>query len=109
MYAHDVSTPAKRVETFKPYLQVFDAEGKEPITQGAGGKLIPHHRGIYIGWQILGYDGKKYNFWEMAGGDIGAGICAGSRCAGSPFAGRARQNLHNPCFAIRKHPALKRV
>src|SRR5260221_6561865 len=62
MYAHDVSTPAKRVETYKPYLQVYDADGKEPITQGAGGKLFPHHRGIYIGWQKLGYDGKKYNF-----------------------------------------------
>lgn len=70
MYSHDVSTPEKRTETYKPYLQVFDAEGKEPITQGAGGKLFPHHRGIYIGWQKLGYDGKKYNFWEMASGDI---------------------------------------
>jgi hypothetical protein len=70
MYGHDTSTPAKRTETYKPYLQVYDAEGKEPITQGAGGKLYPHHRGIYIGWQKLGYDGKKYNFWEMASGDI---------------------------------------
>jgi hypothetical protein len=70
MYAHDDSTPARRLETYKPYLHVFDAEGKEPITQGAGGKLYPHHRGIYIGWQKLGYNGKKYNFWEMASGDI---------------------------------------
>src|SRR4051812_24887280 len=70
MYAHDTSTKEKRLETYKPYLHVFDAEGKVPITQGAGGKLFPHHRGIYIGWQKLGYGGKKYNFWEMAGGDI---------------------------------------
>jgi hypothetical protein len=70
MYAHDTSTKEKRVETYKPYLHVFDAEGKAPITQGAGGKQFPHHRGIYIGWQKLGYEGKKYNFWEMAGGDI---------------------------------------
>lgn len=70
MYAHDTSSKEKRVETYKPYLHVFDAEGKGPITQGAGGKLYPHHRGIYIGWQKLGYQGKTYNFWEMASGDI---------------------------------------
>jgi hypothetical protein len=70
MYAHDTSTKEKRTETYKAYLHVFDAEGKAPITQGAGGKQFPHHRGIYIGWQKLGYEGKKYNFWEMAGGDI---------------------------------------
>ena len=27
MYGHDVSTPERRVETFKPWLHVFDAEG----------------------------------------------------------------------------------
>ncbi|MDB5322572.1 MAG: hypothetical protein JWN40_4203 [Phycisphaerales bacterium] len=70
MYAHDTSSKEKRIETYKPYLHVFDAEGKAPITQGVGGKQFPHHRGIYIGWQKLGYEGKKYNFWEMAGGDI---------------------------------------
>jgi hypothetical protein len=70
MYAHDASTKEKRLETYKPYLHVFDAEGKEPITQGAGGKQFPHHRGIYIGWQKLGFGGKRYNFWEMASGDI---------------------------------------
>src|SRR4051794_9043833 len=70
MYAHDTSSKEKRVETYKPYLHVFDAEGKAPITQGAGGKQFPHHRGIYIGWQKLGFEGKTYNFWEMAGGDI---------------------------------------
>ena len=70
MYAHDTSSKEKRTETYKPYLHVFDAEGKAPITQGAGGKQFPHHRGIYIGWQKLGYEGKKYNFWEMASGDI---------------------------------------
>mgnify|MGYP001546783330 CR=1 FL=1 len=70
MYAHDVSSKEKRLETYKPYLHVFDAEGKAPITQGAGGKQFPHHRGIYIGWQKLGFEGKTYNFWEMASGDI---------------------------------------
>lgn len=70
MYAHDTSTKERRTETYKPYLHVFDADGKAPITQGAGGKQFPHHRGIYIGWQKLGFDGKRYNFWEMSSGDI---------------------------------------
>jgi hypothetical protein len=70
MYGHDTSTKEKRLETYKPYLHVFDAEGKEPITQGAGGKQFPHHRGIYIGWQKIGFEGKRYNLWEMASGDI---------------------------------------
>src|SRR4051812_16685448 len=70
MDAHDTSTKEKRLETYKPYLHVFDAEGKEPITQGAGGKQFPHHRGIYIGWQQMMVDGKKMNFWEMGSGDI---------------------------------------
>jgi hypothetical protein len=70
MDGHDTSTKEKRLETYKPYLHVFDAEGKEPITQGAGGKQFPHHRGIYIGWQQMSVDGKKMNFWEMGSGDI---------------------------------------
>lgn len=70
MDAHDTSTKEKRLETYKPYLHIFDGEGKEPITQGAGGKQFPHHRGIYIGWQQMTYEGKKMNFWEMAAGDI---------------------------------------
>src|SRR4051812_23707241 len=70
MYAHDTSTKERRLETYKPYLHVMDAEGKEPITQGAGGKQFPHHRGIYIGWQQMNVGGTKYNFWEMGSGDI---------------------------------------
>jgi mono/diheme cytochrome c family protein/glucose/arabinose dehydrogenase len=45
MYAHDVSTPARQAETYKPYLHVFDAAGAGPITKGAGGSFT-HHRGI---------------------------------------------------------------
>ena len=69
MYAHDVSTPEKRVETFKPYLHVFDADGKGPITKGPGG-LFPHHRAIFIGWNQVGYNGKKYDLWHMKETDI---------------------------------------
>jgi hypothetical protein len=69
MYAHDTSTKERRTDTSKPYLHVFDAEGKAPITKGPGG-LFPHHRGIFIGWKKINYAGKDYNLWEMASGDI---------------------------------------
>lgn len=55
-------------ETCKPFLHVFDAEGASPITNGTNAKQYPHHRGIFIGWTRLGFDGKRYGFWGMGGG-----------------------------------------
>ena len=68
MYAHDVSTPERRLETYKPYLHVFDAEGAAPITKGAGGEFT-HHRGIYIGWNKMTVGGVKMDRWHMVKGD----------------------------------------
>jgi mono/diheme cytochrome c family protein/glucose/arabinose dehydrogenase len=68
MDAHDVSTPARRGETYKPYLHVFNAAGTGPITKGAGGAFT-HHRGIFLGWNKIGVGGKSYDRWHMAGGD----------------------------------------
>jgi len=68
MYAYDKSTPAKLNETYKPYLHVFDAEGKAPITKGVGGEYT-HHRGILIGWMKMGFNGKSYDRWHMKGGE----------------------------------------
>ena len=69
MYEHDTSSGEKRLETYKPYLHVFDAEGKKPITKGAGGQFT-HHRGIFIGWSKIQANGKKYDRWHMNNGDI---------------------------------------
>jgi hypothetical protein len=69
MYAYDTSAPQKRDETYKTYLHVFDADGKEFITKGPGG-LFPHHRGIFIGWNRMKFDGKTYDRWHMKGGEI---------------------------------------
>ena len=69
MYAYDKSTPAKLHETYKPYLHVFDAEGKEPITKGPGGEFT-HHRGIFIGWRKIHFQGQDYDRWHMKGGEI---------------------------------------
>ena len=68
MTEHDVSTPDKRLETYKPYLHIFDAEGTAPITKGPGGDFT-HHRGILIGWMKIGVNGKTYDRWHMKGGD----------------------------------------
>lgn len=68
MYAHDTSTKERAHDTYKPYLHVFDADGKAPITKGAGGQFT-HHRGIYIGWNKIGFEGKSYDRWHMKGGD----------------------------------------
>ncbi len=68
MYEYDKSTPERLHETYKPYLHVFDAEGKAPITKGPGGGYT-HHRGIFAGWNKLGAGGKTYDRWHMKGGE----------------------------------------
>jgi hypothetical protein len=68
MDAYDKSTPKKRDETYKPYLHVFDTEGQE-ITKGPGGEFT-HHRGIFIGWNKITFQGKDYDRWHMKGGEI---------------------------------------
>lgn len=68
MDALDLSTGEKRALTYKPYLHVFDAEGRAPITKGPGGEYT-HHRGIMVGWMKIGVNGKSYDRWHMKGGE----------------------------------------
>ena len=68
MTAHDVSTPAKHLETYKPYLHVFDASGALRLTKGPGYNF-PHHRGIMVGFMKITVDGKSYDRWHMVKGD----------------------------------------
>jgi hypothetical protein len=68
MDAWDVTTPERKLETYKPYLHIFDAEGKAPITKGPGGTFT-HHRGIFIGWNKIACNGKTYDRWHMKGGE----------------------------------------
>jgi hypothetical protein len=68
MTAHDVSTPAKRLETYKPYLHVFDPSGVLRLTKGPGFNFT-HHRGIMLGFAKITVDGKTYDRWHMSGGD----------------------------------------
>jgi hypothetical protein len=69
MYAFDETTGPKHEETYKPFLHLFDADGKSFITKGAGG-YFTHHRGIFYGWQGMTFKGTKgINIWEMIAGN----------------------------------------
>jgi len=48
-YVHLPMDPANREATYKPFHQVYDFDGKDFLTKGAGGKFT-HHRGVYYGF-----------------------------------------------------------
>ncbi|MGI9243354.1 MAG: DUF6807 family protein [Verrucomicrobiales bacterium] len=66
MTAYDPSSKDSRLETYKVYTHVFDREGKEPITKGAGGDFT-HHRGIFLGWSKTKFDDTRIDTWHMKG------------------------------------------
>ena len=68
MMSHDVSTPAKRLEHYKPYLHVFDPSGALRLTKGPGFNFT-HHRGIMLGFMKITVGGKTYDRWHMVKGD----------------------------------------
>lgn len=71
MIDYDPSTPQRRFETYKPFLHVYD--GAQRLTNGPDGQsryiadqiTYPHHRGLYIGWNKLTCEGKRYDLWHM--------------------------------------------
>lgn len=71
MVDFDPSTSQRRFETYKPFLHVYD--GSQRLTNGPDGQsayvadqiLYPHHRGIFIGWNKLACEGKRYDLWHM--------------------------------------------
>ncbi len=69
MCEHDTSTKEKRHDTYKPYLHVMAADGKTPITKGPGGQFT-HHRGIFLGWNKIGFQGKTFDLWHMKTSEI---------------------------------------
>jgi hypothetical protein len=68
MMANDLSTPEKHHETYKPYMHVFSADGSTRLTKGAGFNFT-HHRGIFLGFSRIGYNGQSYDRWHMKKGD----------------------------------------
>ncbi|MFI4875455.1 MAG: DUF6807 family protein [Blastopirellula sp. JB062] len=75
--ALDDSSPARRRETYKVYHHVFDLDGENLLTKGAGG-LFPHHRGLFYGFNRISYvaDGKsqKADVWHCNNGETQAHI-----------------------------------
>jgi len=65
MHAHDDSSVERRFETSKPYLHVFDADGRDVITNDDPEALYPHHRGIFIGWNRLTHESGRFDLWHM--------------------------------------------
>ncbi|MEX0703693.1 MAG: DUF6807 family protein [Planctomycetales bacterium] len=63
MFAYDTSTPARRAETFKPYHHVFGPGTGALITKGIGG-LYTHHRGLFVGWNDIRFDGNRVDTWH---------------------------------------------
>ncbi|MBN8459878.1 MAG: PmoA family protein [Verrucomicrobia bacterium] len=66
--AHDVISPARLQQTYKPILQIMDAEVRQPITKAPGGEYA-HHRDIYIGWKRMEFKGETFGCWHMIGGE----------------------------------------
>lgn len=72
MYAYDRSSEQRTFETYKPFHHVFDGSGNL-LTNGPDGSglylrdkiLYPHHRGIFIGWNKLTFEGNRYDLWHM--------------------------------------------
>lgn len=75
MYDYDESSAQRTFETYKVLHHVFDAKGDKLLTNGPDGvnpysKSVkyPHHRGIFIGWSKLQFEGKSYDTWHMTKG-----------------------------------------
>jgi len=63
--AHEAGDDGKvTFDTAKVFYQVVGPDGKQTLTKGAGGKL-PHHRGIFIGWNRIKHGGKGHDIWHM--------------------------------------------
>ena len=60
-YVYERMDPKDRERTYKPFHHVYQADGKDFLTKGPGGKYT-HHRGIYFGFSkctAQDKDGKK--------------------------------------------------
>ena len=42
----------------------MDPNGMSPITKGPGGQFT-HHRGIFLGFNKIGFKGRRYDLWHM--------------------------------------------
>ena len=64
MIAYDNSSKAAREKTYKVFTHIYDFDGQNFLTKGAGGKYT-HHRGLFIGWNKTHVAGQEYDTWHM--------------------------------------------
>ncbi len=64
MYGRDKSSPERTFDTAKVYAHVMAPGGQDTLTKGPGGRF-PHHRGIFIGWNRIQYNGKRHDLWHV--------------------------------------------
>ncbi len=67
MFAHDTSSEQQIHDTYKVFHHVFGPQSAARITKGPGGKYT-HHRGIFVGWNKTGFEGKTLDFWHCKAG-----------------------------------------
>ncbi len=67
MYAFDKSSDERAHETYKVYHHVFGPGSNTIITKGPHGKYT-HHRGLYVGWNKIGFEGTSLDFWHCTKG-----------------------------------------
>ena len=67
MFAFDTSSDTRAHETYKVFHHVFGPGSKTIITKGPGGQYT-HHRGLYVGWNKTGFEGKSLDFWHCSKG-----------------------------------------
>ncbi len=65
VYERDDSSKERDFDTAKVFTHVMAPDGKGTLTSGAGGKLFPHHRGIFVGWNKIQHDGKTHDLWHV--------------------------------------------
>ena len=69
MYAAlDNSSPAEREKTYKVFHHVFDPDGQQIVTKGAGGKFS-HHRGLFYGFNRISYGSQAADIWHCNKGE----------------------------------------
>lgn len=62
---YDDSSKEKRDRTYKVFHHLYDPDGQRQLTQGVGGKVFPHHRGIYYGFNKVTHgNGKQADIWH---------------------------------------------
>jgi hypothetical protein len=62
-----VHDPAQHADTCKCWHAVHAADGRL-LTKDLGGEY-PHHRGLFLGWNKMRWNGRDFDFWHCRNGE----------------------------------------